>query len=53
MGIFDVIELKNHLDAINQYLLYIDAHPDDIAQCLNIVSGHCISMKKILDKFDK
>lgn len=50
MGVFDIIEMENHIRSINEYLLYIDSHRDEYEICSNLISGHLLSMKKILEK---
>lgn len=61
MGIFDIIEMRKELSAINEYLLYIDRckcdnTPFNWSSCLaitNLISGHCFNIKKVLDKMEK
>lgn len=53
MGVFDIIELQNHIKAINEYLLYMDAHKEEFSMCSNLISGHLWDMKIILDKLEK
>lgn len=53
MGIFDIIEMQNHIRAIIEYLLYMDSHKEEFSSCSVLISGHLHDMKKILDKFDK
>lgn len=61
MGIFDIIEIRNHLDAINEYLLYIDScksrdTPFSWSSCLattNLISGHVYNIRKVLDKMEE
>lgn len=50
MGVFDIIEMENHICSINEYLLYIDSHRDEYDICSNYISGHLLQMKKILEK---
>lgn len=53
MGIFDVIELKQHCRAIGEYLLYMDNHPEDKISCTNYCRDHLKKMYDVLAKFDK
>lgn len=53
MGIFDVIELKQHCRAIGEYCLYIDAHPEDKVSVTNYIRDHLKKMYDVLAKFDK
>ena len=53
MGIFDIIELKNHLSAIREYLMYLDIHPDELKICSTLMCDHIKKSENILDKFDK
>lgn len=60
MGIFDIIEIRNHLDAINEYLIYIERCKASDTQfnwstcqaITNLISGHCFNIKKVLDKVE-
>lgn len=60
MGIFDIIELKNHIRAIEEYLLYLDSLQlrecvvckDEFPQTITLCNEHCKKMLTILDKFD-
>lgn len=55
MGIFDIIELKQHVQAIGEYLFYIDAHCDpsnDAIQCHVLISGHLKQMNDLLAKME-
>lgn len=53
MGIFDIIELKNHCQAIGEYMFYIDCHPDDVKFPSSLVVEHVKKMVAILDKLEK
>lgn len=53
MGIFDVIELKQHCRAIGEYLLYMDAHPEQAASCHPYIRDNLKKMYQVLEKFDK
>lgn len=56
MGIFDFIELDNHIQAIGEYLLYLDGDPKRLQESGHVhdlVRDHLRSMKKILDKMKK
>lgn len=68
MGIFDVIELRQHIQAIGEYVFYIAdvaaqsyENPSqvrsipicELSPSLDFITDHLKSMSKILDKFDK
>ena len=53
MGIFDIIELKQHCRAVGEYLLYMDAHPAESQSCHPFIRDHLKKMYEVLDKFDK
>lgn len=53
MGIFDIIECKQHLQAIGEYLVYLDndEHRDkEWFSCCRFIRDH---MKKILEVLEK
>lgn len=56
MGIFDIIELRNHIQAVGEYLFYIDAHCEpskDAQHCHVLISGHLKQMNDLLAKLEK
>lgn len=68
MGIFDVIELKQHINSIGEYVFYIadvaaQSYEDstkqrsipmvELSPSLDFIRDHLKSMVKILDKYDK
>ena len=53
MGIFDIIELKNHCQAIGEYLLYVDKNPEELQMCSNLMSEHLKKMFTLLDRMEK
>lgn len=53
MGIFDIIELKQHCRAIGEYLLYMDAHPEDKTPVTGYCRDHLKKMYEVLGKYDK
>lgn len=53
MGIFDVIEMKQHIRAVGEYLLYMDSHPNDAISCHCYIRDHLKKMYEVLDKLDK
>lgn len=53
MGIFDIIELKQHCRAIGEYLLYMDAHPEDKIPCTNFCRDHLKQMYTVLERLEK
>lgn len=53
MGIFDIIELKNHCQAITEYMVYLDAHKNEFELCTTMVADHVKKMLTILDKLEK
>lgn len=60
MGIFDVIELKNHIQAIGEYVFYMadvysqkEEFPQEIATSMNFIRDHLKNMMDVLRKYDK
>lgn len=53
MGIYDIIELKNHCQAITEYMVYLDAHREDYELTTSMVADHVRKMVTILDKLEK
>ena len=53
MGIFDIIEMKQHCRAIGEYLLYMDAHPNDAILSHPFIRDHLKKMYELLDKLEK
>ena len=53
MGIFDVIELKQHLRSIGEYILYEDNHPEDKVSVHPYIRDHLKKMYDVLAKYDK
>lgn len=53
MGIFDIIEMKQHCCAIGEYLLFMDAHPADSLSCHQYIRDHLKKMYDVLAKFEK
>lgn len=53
MGIFDIIEIKQHLRAVGEYLLYMEAHPNDASTCHPYIRDHLKKLYDVLAKFDK
>lgn len=60
MGIFDIIELKNHIQAIGEYVFYItDVCQDrsnlsrEIVQSMDFIRDHLKKMHEVLDKLEK
>ena len=53
MGIFDIIEMKQHLRSIGEYLLYMDAHPAEAKICYQFIRDHLKNLYSVLDKFEK
>lgn len=53
MCIFDVIEMKQHCRAVGEYLLYMDAHPNEASSCHQYIRDHLKKMYDVLGKYDK
>lgn len=53
MGIFDIIEMKQHTRAIGEYLLFMDAHPSEASSCHPYIRDHLKKMYDVLDKLEK
>lgn len=53
MGIFDIIELKQHCRAVGEYLLFMDAHPDQAISCHQYIRDHLKKMYDVLEKLEK
>lgn len=53
MGIFDIIELKQHIRSVGEYVLYLDSHPNEIGSCTNFIRDHLKSMYNVLEKLEK
>lgn len=53
MGIFDIIEMKQHCRAIGEYLLYMDAHPADAISCHQYIRDHLKNLYNVLDNLEK
>lgn len=52
MGLFDIIELKNHCYAITEYMVYFDAHREDYELITIMVADHVRKIVSILDKLE-
>lgn len=55
MGIFDILELRNHVQAIGEYIFYIDAHCEpskDAQHCLTLITANLKQMRDILAKME-
>ena len=52
MGIFDVIELKQHCRSIGEYLLFMESHPAEAPSCHAYIRDHLKKMYDVLAKFD-
>lgn len=55
MGIFDIIELKNHVQAIGEYIFYIDNHCEpskDALHCHTLMTGHLKQMSDLLARLE-
>ena len=52
MGIFDIIELKNHCQAIGEYLLYLDKNPSELQSCQIFMADHLKKMVTLLDRIE-
>ena len=68
MGIFDIVELKQHVRSIGEYVFYLadvaaQAYDDasqrrvipaiDLSQSLDFIRDHLKSMSQLLDKMEK
>lgn len=61
MGIFDIIELKQHNTALFEYIVYLStlsardciACSKELEQTLNYMNEHLKKSQQILDKLDK
>lgn len=56
MGIFDIIELKQHVRSIGEYIFYIDSHcepSNETEHCLTLITGHLKQMSNVLDNLEK
>lgn len=53
MGIFDIIEMKQHVNSIGEYVFYLDAHRDEFELCSSLIREHLKKMITILDKMEK
>lgn len=61
MGIFDIIELKNHINAIREYVVYLETMQSrecqvclkEFPQTLNLVIEHCKLSLKVLENLEK
>lgn len=61
MGVFDIIELKNHVRACKEYVLYLDSLSgkdclschNEFPQTLNLISEHLKNMENVLERMDK
>lgn len=53
MGIFDIIEMKQHVRAIGEYLLYMESHQSDAINCHVFIRDHLKNMYDLLAKFEK
>lgn len=68
MGIFDIIELRQHIRSIGEYVFYLadvasQAYDDatqrrvipmvDLSQSLDFIRDHLKKMSDVLDKFEK
>lgn len=61
MGIFDIIELRNHISAIKDYVLYMDSLQSrdcqlctkEFPQTLNLIVEHCKLSLKVLERMEK
>lgn len=55
MGIFDILELRNHVQAIGEYIFYIDSHCEptkEAGHCHTLIASHLKQMRDILAKLD-
>lgn len=58
MGIFDVIELKNHVQSIGEYVFYMADYlacsgnelPSELLSSLNFIRDHLKKMSDVLQK---
>lgn len=53
MGVFDIIEMKQHTRAIGEYLLFMDAHPEQASSCHQYIRDHLKKMYEVLAKLEK
>lgn len=53
MGIFDIIELKQHVRSIGEYLLYMESHSTDASTCHPYIRDHLKKMYDVLQKYEK
>lgn len=56
MGIFDIIELRNHVHAITEYLLYLETPGSlekDFEMVSTLICDHCKKMDTLLAKMEK
>lgn len=53
MGIFDIIELKQHVRAVGEYLLYMEAHDKEAVTCHPFIRDHLKKMYDVLQKYEK
>lgn len=53
MGIFDVIELKQHVRSIGEYLLYMESHDKESSTCHPYIRDHLKKMYDVLHKYEK
>lgn len=55
MGIFDILELRNHVQAIGEYIFYIDTHCEpskDAQYCHTLITAHLKQMRDVLAKME-
>lgn len=55
MGIFDILELRNHVQAIGEYIFYIDSHCEpskEAGHCHALMIAHLKQMRDILAKLE-
>ena len=56
MGIFDIIELRQHVQAVGEYLFYIDAHCEptkEAEHCHLFINDHLKKMSAILARLEE
>lgn len=53
MGLFDIIELKQHCRAIGEYVLFMDSHPNEASTCYTFIREHLKNMYDVLAKLEK
>lgn len=53
MFIFDIIELKQHVRAVGEYLLYMESHPTDASTCHPYIRDQLKKMYDVLQKYEK